>query len=920
MEDRKDSRKKRSPEKEQSANQTEKKARRPKKKGRIFLKILGAIFTLILVGALSAAIFVNIFLKYIDTTMRGHVEVDLTEYTQEVSTELYYKDPETDEWVMYQTLFANENRIWVDSEDIPEYLKKATIAIEDRRFETHKGVDWRGIVRAVVRTVTGEGVQGASTITQQLIKNITGNNENTVKRKITEIYRALALEEEGYSKDEILTIYLNTIYLGNQCYGVKTAAEMYFGKDVSELTLAECASLISITNNPSMYDPLRADWCREENRSRQLKVLGDMLEQEMIDQATHDAAVAEEIVFTNGWTNMGNQVEVEGSDKDEDEVVSTANNSYYTDAVIDDVAEALVELYGLQDDPADADGYVRTAFEKAVAMVYGKGLKIYTAQNIKYQEICEDVFENTKYTKYTDHKDEPLQAAITLIDPYTGDVLAMVGGTGAKEYDRSWNWATEARQCGSAIKPISTYAPALDDGTITTASAIDDYPINLPGYNSWPRNSYGSYRGMMTVQEAIRVSSNCAAVKTNLLYGVYASYNFMTENLGFTTLTAADSEQVGNMALGGLEEGVTTEEMAAAYAAFVNDGIYTKPRTFIKVEDSKGEVIIDNASESNVAMKETTAYLMRQMLQNVVSGGTGTEAYFSGMPIGGKTGTTDAARDRYFVGFTPYYSAAVWCGYKSNAVVDADGNPSAVLWKQVMSKIHKKLEYKNFSRASGLKEVTVCLDSGLLAGEACKHDLRGDRTRTVTVAADTAPKETCGVHTMVKYCTEGKHVATEYCPEETVKEVALLNYEREFVSKNGDKVTAKNVVKAQDHKYLLQIADGTFGAEKPADGETAVNLCPAHKEPAVVEPPIIDIPGLPGIGGEGTGEGGQTPGGEGTGDGGQTPGGEGTGDGGQTPGGEGTGDGGQTPGGEGTGDGGQTPGGEGGDPLGDVMG
>jgi len=905
VEERKNLRKRRSPEEEQSANQTEKRARAPKKKRRIGLKILGVIGTLMLVGVLTAGIFVNIFLKYIDTAMRGHVEVDLTEYTQEVSTELYYRDPDTDEWVMYQTLFANENRIWVDSEDIPEYLKKATIAIEDRRFETHKGVDWRGVVRAVVSTVTGDGVQGASTITQQLIKNITGNNENTVKRKITEIYRALALEEEGYSKDEILTIYLNTIYLGNQCYGVKTASEMYFGKDVSELSLAESACLISITNNPSMYDPLRADWCREENRNRQLKVLGDMLELEMIDQATYDAAVAEEVVFTDGWTNLGNQVEVKDSKKDEDDVVSTANNSYYTDAVIDDVAEALVELYGLQDDPADADGYVRTAFEKAVAMVYGKGLKIYTAQNIEYQEICEEVFENTSLADYTDSKGKPLQAAITVIDPYTGDVVALVGGTGAKEYDRSWNWATSVRQCGSAIKPISTYAPALDNGTITAASIIDDYPIHLVGYGAYPKNSYGTFDGLSTIQEGIKWSSNCMAVQVNRLYGTTASYNFMVENLGFTTLNGTDSQQVGNMALGGLDEGTTTEEMAAAFAAFVNDGIYTKPRTFLKVEDSNGEVIIDNASESNVAMKETTAYLMRKMLTTVVSSGTGTEADFAGMPVAGKTGTTDANRDRYFVGFTPYYSAAVWCGYKSNEEIDISGNPSARLWRSAMKKIHEDLKRKEFASCSGLKEVTVCLDSGMLAGAACGSDLRGGRTRTVVVAADTAPKESCTMHKTVKYCTEGKHIATEYCPEETVKEVALLDYDRELVSKNGSKVTTKNVVKAKDHKYLLKVADGTFGEEKE---DEAANLCPAHKEPPVVEPPIIDIiPGLPG----GDTPGSDTPGGEGSG--GNTPGGEGSG--GNTPGGEGSG--GSTPGGEGSGEGS----GEGiGDAIDDIIG
>ena len=844
-----------------------KKVKKERTKKRWGLRILGAIGTLCLVGVLTAAMFVYIFMYYVDNSLRGHVEVDLSEYTQEVSTELYYKDPNTGEWFMYQTLFANENRIWVDSEDIPDYLKKATIAIEDKRFLEHKGVDWKGTLRGIVYTVTGEDVQGGSTITQQLIKNITGNRENTVKRKVVEIFRALALEQEGYSKDEILTIYLNTIYLGNQCYGVETAADMYFGKDVSELTLAECATLIGITNNPSMYDPLRADWCREKNRERQLLILENMLAQGMIDQATHDAAVAEEVVFTDGWTNQGNFVG-KTSDGKSDKVVSTANNSYYTDAVIDDVADALVEHYGLEDDPADADGYVRTAHEKAVAMVYGKGLKIYTCQNIEYQEIAESVFENTKYRKYTDSFDQPLQAAITLMDPFTGDVLAMVGGTGAKEYDRSWNWATEVRQCGSAIKPISTYAPALDNGTIHAGSSIDDYPIYLPGYGVYPKNSYGTFDGLDTVQEAIKWSSNCAAVAVNRLYGTAASYNFMTEKLGFTTLTYTDSEQVGNMALGGLQYGTTTEEMAAAFSAFVNDGIYTKPRTFERVEMNDGTLLIDNTSQSHVAMKETTAYLMREMLETVVASGTGTQADFSGQYTAGKTGTTDANRDRYFVGFTPYYCAAVWCGYKSNEEIDISGNPSAALWSSVMKKVHADLERKDFNKCSGLTKVTVCKDSGMLAGEACTHDLRGNRARTVTVAADTAPKETCTMHTMVKYCTEGKHIATEFCPEETVKEVAVLAYERALVTKNGsaikeDDTAQKQVVKAKDHAYLLQTV---------SLGE----LCPKHKEaPEPILPPLDPdnplFPGLPGLpggeGGEGSGEGSGGEGNTGTGEG-----------------------------------------------------
>ncbi len=853
---------------EQSAGNNN--AGKPKK--RVGLRILGVLGTLMLVGVLTAAMFVGIFMYYVETALKGHVEVDLSEYTQEVSTELYYKDPATGEWFMYQTLFANENRIWVDSEEIPDYMKKATIAIEDKRFEEHKGVDWKGTLRGVAFTVTGHDVQGGSTITQQLIKNITGDKQNTVKRKVVEIYRALALEQEGYSKDEILTIYLNTIYLGNQCYGVQTAADMYFNKEASELSLAECATIIGITNNPSMYDPLRADWCREKNRERQLLILSEMLAQGMIDQATHDAAVAEEVVFTNGWTNQGNYVG-KTSDGSTDKVVSTANNSYYTDAVIDDVASALVEYYGLTDDEPDANGWVRTAHAKAVSMVYGKGLKIYTCQNPKYQEIAETVFENTSFTKYKDKYGQPLQAAITVMDPYTGDIVAMVGGTGAKEYDRSWNWATEVRQCGSAIKPISTYAPALDNGTITAGSSIEDYPIYLRGYGVYPKNSYGNYVGRQTVQEAVRRSSNAAAVNLNRLYGTAASYNFMTENLGFTTLTRTDSEQVGNMALGGLQYGVTTEEMAAAFSAFVNDGIYTKPRTFERVELSDGTVLIDNASQSHVAMKSTTAYQMRQLLLEVVSQGTGTSADFSGQPVAGKTGTTDANRDRYFVGFTAYYCAAVWSGYKSNDTIDISSNPSASLWRSVMKEIHKDLSRKNFSKGSGLTTVRVCTDSGLLATDACTHDLRGSRVRSVTVASEFAPKESCNMHTMVQYCTEGKHLATEFCPAETVTDVAVLDFARELVTKNGsaikpDDTVQASVVKAKDHEYLLQTV---------SLGE----LCPVHQtapEPILPEfPDFPDFPDIPGTGDEGGqgGQGGQ--GGEGNQGGQGNQGGEGTG-------------------------------------------
>ena len=267
--------------KDHQPKKTEQSARTGKKpgKGRRIGRTVGIVLgTILLVIVLTSSIFVGIFMTYVNTSLKGHVEVDMSEYDQKVSTELYYQDPETKQTVMYQTLFGDENRIWVDFDSIPKVLRDATIAIEDKRFETHHGVDWHGTLRAVFSTLTNGNTQGGSTITQQLIKNVTGNNENTVKRKVTEVYRALALEKD-YSKDEILEMYLNTIYLGNQCYGVQTASRMYFHKDVSELNLAEAACLISITNNPSQYDPLRSDWTREQNRNRQLDVLDAMLAQ-----------------------------------------------------------------------------------------------------------------------------------------------------------------------------------------------------------------------------------------------------------------------------------------------------------------------------------------------------------------------------------------------------------------------------------------------------------------------------------------------------------------------------------------------------------------------------------------------------------------------------------------------------------------
>jgi len=385
------------------------------------------------------------------------------------------------------------------------------------------------------------------------------------------------------------------------------------------------------------------------------------------------------------------------------------------------------------------------------------------------------------------------------------------------------------------------YAPALDDKTISAATAIDDYPVNLEGKGAYPQNVTLRYDGIISVRDAIFNSVNTAAVRVCLDYGVKKSYTFLTETLGFTTLTDTDSKQVGNMALGGFDVGVTPLEMTAAYCIFPNDGVYTTPRTFVRVEDSEGNLVLSNETESRAAIKASTAYLMRGFLSAAAQNSS---APFSGMSVGGKTGSTNDYRDRYFVGYTPYYCAAVWTGYKSNEIISGvSGNPSARLWEAVMIRVHEGKSNPGFSGATGVTSVTVCKDSGLLATDACAHDVRGDRIHTVTIASGTAPSKSCNVHKMVSYCSEGKHIATPNCPASTVSEVALLDLEREEFEG----------VTATDTEFTIQAASKEV-------------LCPAHSSAPVPPPDSGDGNGGDGdgTGGEGTGSEGNTPsGGEG---------------------------------------------------------
>ena len=427
--------------------------------------------------------------------------------------------------------------------------------------------------------------------------------------------------------------------------------------------------------------------------------------------------------------------------------------------------------------------------------------------------------------------EDQLQIALTIVDPTNGYVVAMIGGAGEKVVDRGWNWAVNARQCGSAIKPLSTYAPALDDGTINGASVIDDYPMLLNG-DVWPRNDNWRYQGLMPLHLALRQSLNTCAVRTNLAYGVTNSYDFLVNKLGFKNLTYTDSQQVGNMALGGFEKGVTTEEMAAGFATFVNEGVYTAPRTFIRVEDANGNVILENEAQSTVAMKNTTAALMNSLLQEASLQGTGYQAQFPGMHIAGKTGSTNSNKDRYFAGYTPYYSCAVWAGYEHNQRIVASGNPCAVIFQKVMKAIHEDLPDKDFFSCSGLTSVAVCADSGMLASENCALDVRGSRVYTALVAADNAPTAVCTMHTAPTYTVN----MADSDGNVTTVTGSVLNYQRELIEGHDEIVV-------EDAFMMLGGWNGFFGDEADDD----FNMPDGDHDDAMDGPPDNGVPDMGGF-------------------------------------------------------------------------
>ena len=775
------------------------------------LKVVG---TMLLIALTTGALLACFAAVYIQTVIMPQATLDLGQYNAGVNSTLYYTD-DSGQARELRTLHGDENRVWMEFDDIPQDLINATVAIEDQRFWKHHGVDWWRTAAAVFYMFTGQDIQGGSTITQQMIKNVTGYNETTVKRKILEIFRALYVDET-YGKETTLEWYLNYIYMGRGCYGIYTASYMYFGKPVTELTVAECASLISITNNPSLYDPYTNP---DNNEYRKNLVLQCMLEQGYLSQEEYDEARAQELVFTSS------QVET-----DETQLNDSAVYSWYEEQVITDVTADLMEALGISE---------RVAYN----MVLSGGLSIYTCVDPQLQEIAESVYGNTENFNYPSSSGQQLQSAITVIDNESGDIVAMVGRVGEKTGNRWRNNATAAyRQPGSAFKPLSVYAPALDMGLVTPISIIDDYPYTLSGGSPYPVNSGNArYRGLTTISRALTNSVNTVAYRVLVdLVTPAESFDFVEQNF---KIDLVESRQVGEktysdkdgapLAMGGLTDGVNTRDMAAAFAVFPNMGTYKEPRTYTKVLDQDGNVILEKGSSSEVVLKESTAYYINTMLQNVVTSGTGTEARFSGMRIAGKTGSTTADNDRWFAGYTPYYTAVVWTGYETPERVRSGGvNPASVTWRRVMSQIHEGLENRNFPSINNLVSVEYCLDSGMIATDYCRIDPRGGRVSSMSLLRDDAPTGFCTVHseaTTVTVCTEcpildenGEetglyHLAGEFCPEESRATISLLNYTRERVGS----------VTALDDNYLL-----SFTQEQ--------GPCTLHTTPIPVDP---DDPG-----------------------------------------------------------------------------
>ncbi len=671
------------------------------KKSMILLSVLAVI-------SLTGIIVVGYLLFNVISTINGDMIINLDEYkANQNQTSFIYAYDENGKTVEIARLHGEEDRVWVDLDDMSPYMAKAFIALEDERFEKHHGVDW---IRTVGVIVKPDNIgQGGSTITQQLIKNITNNRETTTVRKLNEILTALNLEKH-YDKDKIIEAYLNTVFLGSGCYGVKTASEEYFGKDISELNAAECAVIASITQKPTKWNPLLNP---EENRKRQTKCLEKMLEKGYLNQEEYDAAYNYKLIFTNSDDYVPDEEDKKQNNKDIENTV----DSFYVDYVRQCVQRDLMEEYGLSKQQAQDK------------ILYG-GLKIYAAVDLDIQETLEDVYVNRKTfpdlnAKDEDHEGEKVQSAMTIMD-YSGRVVAIVGEAGEKSGPMCLNRAANSyRQPGSTIKPLATYAPAIEMNIYNYSSKIKDYAIPVKG-ELWPHNvdkTYGSNTDV-TVEYAIQKSLNTVPARViNYDVGIDNSFEFVRDRFKLSKLDEKEDRSLSPLATGALTNGTTTVEMAAAYATFGNLGYYYEPYSYYKVTNSQGtEVLLSNEDVNMRAQRvlsEETAAIMCKLLQSVDTSYYGSAEVVRKFPIMAKTGTTSSDKDRWFCAGTPHYVAAVWFGFDHPESLGVSVNPGGKVFMRVFNEIHEGLENKDFPTSSKVMEKSYCRVTGKLAGTNC---------------------------------------------------------------------------------------------------------------------------------------------------------------------------------------------------------
>lgn len=667
----------------------------------IFGHLARIFVTLFLVGVITGCVVVTAITIYVMNFMETDEPINLDNVSMAETTIFYANDENGVQTEVYR-MAADENRIEVTIDQIPQCLIDAYVCTEDKRFYEHDGVDWIRTVRVTVNALLRGGSQGGSTITQQLVKNITKDDDVTPVRKIREIFRAIQLERQ-YTKDEILEKYLNIIFLGGRNRGVEAASQAYFGCHVWELTTPQAASLAGMTRSPNSWRP---DLHPEKNKDRRNYALRCMYEQGKLTEEEYKKYCAEPVVTVDS-----SQVTPDPSTTQTAQGVT----SYYTDAVIEEVIADLME----------ANNWSR---EYASDRLRQGGYRIYMNVDAKLQKIVEEKFLDWQTFSPNElspnANDETPEAAFVIMD-YEGKVLALVGGKGEKTQSRSFNRATmAARSPGSAIKPIAVYAPALEYDLINWSTVLVDSPVMKNNGNDWPKNFSGKYEGDVTVVYALRKSLNTIPVKLIQQLTPERSVEFMEKKFGITTLVKSGSvnDCVPALTLGSMSKGIYLEEITAAYAPFGNGGLYYKPATYSRIEDTNGNVVYDNTSTKNRALSEDTASIMNRLLRQVVVGesGTGRRANMGDMDVVGKTGTSQDYYDRAFVGMTPYYIGGFWTGYDTPAELPESRlySPDTV-WKTIMTEVHEGLEPKQFELSDDVVSMEFCVESGLAVTSRC---------------------------------------------------------------------------------------------------------------------------------------------------------------------------------------------------------